>query len=304
VDSEQGKGSEFRFTLCLKKGEETVREQTAEQAEAKPALQPGRLGGKVLVVEDNMINQEVARGILERMGLTVEVAGDGGEALRLLQAHNYDLVFMDVHMPEMDGFEATGNFRAADGMATPQDVPIVAMTANAMQGDRERCLQAGMTDYVAKPIRSKPLKALLAKYLTPQPTDDDRPRPQTKEPKAPLVINPEMALSAVGDAQFRERIEGALLREARQRIPLLLQHIESAEWTQVREHAHGLRGALANLGAEAICMVLGEIEAAVTKVPLPESGLQQLGARLAVEQKRLQDHFADAIEEPSEDTVK
>src|SRR4051794_24434907 len=108
---------------------------------------------QILLVEDNPVNQKVAARLLEKHGHTVVVAWDGKEALRTLAVRDFDLVLMDVQMPEMDGLEATAAIRAGE-QGTDRHLPIVALTAHAMKGDREKCLQAGMDGYVPKPVQS------------------------------------------------------------------------------------------------------------------------------------------------------
>jgi len=114
----------------------------------------------VLVAEDNAVNQQVARRLIEKRGHTALVVGNGLEALQAMEKQEFDLVLMDVQMPVMDGFEATVRIRQAE-KTTGQRQRIVAMTAHAMKGDRERCLECGMDGYLAKPIRSSELDALL-----------------------------------------------------------------------------------------------------------------------------------------------
>ena len=110
----------------------------------------------ILLAEDSLVNQKLAVGLLQKHGHSVEVASNGREAIAMFDAHRFDLILMDVQMPEMDGFEATAIIRAREkGSGTR--IPIVAMTAHAVLGDRERCLQAGMDEYVAKPVRAKQL---------------------------------------------------------------------------------------------------------------------------------------------------
>ena len=117
---------------------------------------------KVLVAEDNVVNQRVAQGILEKLGCEVSLAADGREALRMVRENPPDLVFMDCQMPHMDGYEATREIRKLDGAAA--SVPIVAMTAHAMDGDREHCLAVGMNDYVAKPVKMASVRDAVTRW--------------------------------------------------------------------------------------------------------------------------------------------
>jgi len=117
---------------------------------------------KILLVEDNKINQKVAQALLKSTGIPVEVAADGQIALDMLQQDHYDLVFMDVQMPNLDGITATLKIRADLALL---DLPIIAMTANVMKGDREKCLEAGMNDYLPKPINKGQLYSALCKWL-------------------------------------------------------------------------------------------------------------------------------------------
>jgi len=162
VDSIEGDGSQFWFTARFQPGNE------------KPENQPGRiseynsaqLDAKILLVEDNPINQMVAQKMLESVGLKPKLANNGVEAMQLLNEQTFDLVLMDCQMPEMDGFEATCEIRKQAIKATNQNsIPIVAMTANVMSGDRERCLDVGMDDYIGKPVQRDQLESVLRKWL-------------------------------------------------------------------------------------------------------------------------------------------
>ena len=126
---------------------------------------------RVLVAEDNVINQKVAVRLLEKLGCRIDVAANGQEAVTMLAQFAYDVVLMDCQMPEMDGFAATAAIRQRES-STGRHVPIIAMTANAMQGDREDCLAAGMDDYVSKPVTFESLVSMLQKWGPPQ---SDRP---------------------------------------------------------------------------------------------------------------------------------
>jgi len=122
-------------------------------------------GARVLLAEDNEINQKVAVSALNRLGIAVDTVGDGRLAVDAVRRRKYDLVLMDVHMPVMDGFEATAEIRKI--RAGAQAIPVIAMTANAMAGDRERCLAAGMDDYIAKPVDLTGLCRTLERWLQP-----------------------------------------------------------------------------------------------------------------------------------------
>ena len=134
---------------------------------------------KLLLAEDNLVNQKVAVRMLERLGLRPDVVSNGKEVIEALEEGSYDLILMDCQMPEMDGFEATDEIRKREaaensgGTVTPRPrIPIIAMTANAMKGDRERCLEAGMDDYLAKPVKPDLLEEVVTRWL-PSATSED-----------------------------------------------------------------------------------------------------------------------------------
>ena len=162
VTSVEGKGSTFWFSVPL---EQMATPESMHRPSAPVA--PGRSGlvcngnFRVLLVEDNRVNQKLALVQLSKLGCEVEAVGNGAEALTLRERGGFDLIFMDCHMPEMDGFEATRRIRAEEKAKSLPPVRIIAMTANAMQGDREECLQSGMDDYISKPVDAQALKALL-----------------------------------------------------------------------------------------------------------------------------------------------
>ncbi len=120
-------------------------------------------GKKILVAEDYFVNQEVTQDILELMDLTVDIAENGVEALEKYNQDSYDAILMDIQMPELDGYQTTAEIRKIEG--TNKHTPIIALTANALSGDREKCLKAGMDDYISKPIEAERLEAILKKYL-------------------------------------------------------------------------------------------------------------------------------------------
>jgi len=160
LDSELGVGSEFRITLTLERA----------QALPRPVSPTGaaQFTGHVLVVDDDPVNRRVASRFLERRGLTVRLAEDGRQALDVLTEERFDLVLMDCRMPVMDGFDATRALRAGP---EPEDVPVVALTASAMSGDRARCLEVGMNDFLSKPLEPAALERVLSRWLQPDARD-------------------------------------------------------------------------------------------------------------------------------------
>ena len=166
VQSQPDKGSEFSFYVRLKAADSSAIAMLSEQQDSgKTAF---KRGAKLLLVEDNAINQEVAKELLADLGLQVDVANNGLEALEQLAGANeqaYDLVLMDCQMPVMDGYQATQNIRLGMGGIKHQDVPVIALTAHAMQRDKEKCLAAGMDEYLAKPIDVEQLQAVLQRHL-------------------------------------------------------------------------------------------------------------------------------------------
>ncbi|HEU4530873.1 MAG TPA: response regulator, partial [Steroidobacteraceae bacterium] len=176
--SEIGQGSTFWFVLPLPAGSRAVAKPvaTTEAHEAVhaatcPGSTPLAGRGRLLLVEDNPVNQRVALHMLDKMGYQVELAQNGVEAVQKLASARYDLVLMDCQMPEMDGFEATRTIRDPASRVLDHDVPVVAMTANAFAEDRERCLAAGMNDFLAKPVDRQTLAAMLARWIAPAEAD-------------------------------------------------------------------------------------------------------------------------------------
>ncbi len=172
VRSEIGRGSTFWFTLAMRRD---LQDRSVQATGVFQVLRPRRTGAggspglHVLLVEDNLINQEVTLGMLELLGTRASVADNGRRALEMLTVpHEYDLVLMDCQMPEMDGLEATRRIRAHE-VASGAHVPIVALTANAMVGDREKCLEAGMDDFLSKPFQLRELAAAINRWCPQSP---------------------------------------------------------------------------------------------------------------------------------------
>ena len=221
----------------------------AAGAEAAPPGGPparGEEGGRlrILLAEDHIINQELAVRLLTRDGHLVTVAGNGREALRLLGEQAFDVVLMDVEMPEVSGFEATALIRARE-QETGRRLPIIAMTAHAMKGDRERCLAAGMDGYVAKPVRPEELRAAL-RGVRPRPAAP----PDHPAPAAGALLDRSAALAHVGgDPALLGELAGLFLADCPRLVAGLRGALAGGNAEGLRVAAHTLKGSLACFGA-------------------------------------------------------
>jgi signal transduction histidine kinase len=164
LSSRPGRGSTFHFLVVLRPAVGRAAETHAGEA-PRPSGEQGRY--RLLLAEDNPINQLVALGQLEALGYRADAAGNGHEVLRAFENEHYDLILMDCQMPELDGYETSRRIRDLESQQARSPVPIVAVTAHAMKGDREKCLAAGMNDYLSKPFRQDDLAIMLARWLEP-----------------------------------------------------------------------------------------------------------------------------------------
>jgi CheY-like chemotaxis protein len=220
---------------------------------------PDLSGLHVLLVEDNPFNQQLANAMLIRAGIDVSLADDGSEALQALQRDRFDAVLMDMQMPKMDGLEATRHIREDAALA---DLPIIAMTANAMIGDREICLSAGMNDYLSKPLYYKTLYDTLARW-----TKRDMPSPQgaaevPPRTEAAAVLDTENAMARMGG-------EATYLTMLAQFIPSQGQAVQSIndalavdDRAAAERLAHTLKGVAASVGAHALADAASQLEKA------------------------------------------
>lgn len=235
---------------------------------AMPLQSHGNL--RILLAEDNVINQKVAQSMLQKMGYRVDIVANGIEALKALEMLPYDLVFMDVQMPEMDGFEATRQVRDPHSAVKNHEIPIIAMTAHAMKGDRERCLEAGMNDYISKPISLQAIKEVLDRWQILQHKENslkDTPLKNTNDSentsKNSLVFNREALLErAMNDEALVRKLIGMFLKDLPKQITALKENVESMNFENVKWYAHYIKGSSANIGAMALSTVAADMEKA------------------------------------------
>jgi CheY-like chemotaxis protein len=329
VRSRPGQGSVFSLELALRLGdspERTVVEGGISPVPVDPLTQPplegvstvaveevSLSGNSILLVEDNPINQEVMQGLLEMVGAQVTVAGDGAQGVRLVETGSFDLVLMDIHTPNMDGFEATAQIRKNPRFAR---LPIVALTANALAGDLERCLAAGMDAYVAKPIQPGRLFAVLARYCRKNAASKDESptvAPGGSEKNAPgatppgpgegdnemLVrvsriagIDAEMAISRLLDrrdlyAQLVRRVAG----ESVDRLLAVENARRGGDRNALIETIHSAKSVLGMLGANALQQHCAELQRRFDEETETEADLVDFTTGL----ESLMRHLRDAV---------
>ncbi len=248
------------------------KEIAPSRMKSTPGLSLGQSLGhaRILLAEDNITNQQVAVGILKHLEITVDVAANGIEVVKALETFPYDLVLMDVQMPEMDGFEATRTIRDPQSQVLNHRITIVAMTAHAMQGDREKCMEAGMDDYLSKPIERPALVAVLEKWLKPK---GEVKQPVDSEPEEKVAAsNHEEELAVFDRAAFMSRVMedkdlarvviDGFLGDMPGAIMQLKNHLASGDVHLVEQQAHKIKGACAVVGGEALRAVAWAMEQA------------------------------------------
>jgi CheY-like chemotaxis protein/HPt (histidine-containing phosphotransfer) domain-containing protein len=249
--SVSGKDTPTRFIATR----HTVRE--------KPNLFAGRKA-RILLAEDNITNQQVALGILKKLGLTADAVANGREVITALKTIPYDLVLMDVQMPEMDGLEATHRIRNPKSPVRNHQIPIIAMTAHAMQGSRERYLEAGMNDYVSKPIAPQALAEAIARWLPEEKNSRFRIQKFRNQrlPHAsfPIWDHSGMLERLMGDEELLGTIMEEFLADIPRQIEALMGYLKAGDARAIEQIAHTIKGVSANVGCEAMCVVASKME--------------------------------------------
>jgi len=291
VTSQEGKGSTFSFTAAFRKS-------TGIKAHT-PAESPGRHVGsarrrlRVLVAEDNTINRTLAVKMLEKLGHVVETAGNGKEAIEALRRMPYDLVFMDCQMPVMDGFEAMRAIRnPGSGIQNP-GVPVIALTAYALKGDRDRCFAAGMSDYISKPATVHDLSAAIERCSTRVSQTGVGGDVPDARPGTLLDFDRKVFFErTIGDRDFAVEVATAFLADTPPLLTQLSEAITVGDARAARKFAHTLKGSSANMGGENLAQIAAQIETAGTEenlarqaelLPAARASLQKLSALLEQE---------------------
>jgi len=248
------KGHELRN--CLAAFFDRTQDGAPHAAVSEAAVESGsadRSRCRLLLVEDNPTNQEVAIGILEELGCrSVEVAEDGREALSALGRADFDLVLMDCQLPDMDGYEVCRRIRTGGEKVHRPDVPIVAMTAHALPGDRERCLEAGMNDYLAKPIDPAELERVLGQSLAP------RMRETPAEP--PVFDRDGLMHRTMGKSALARRVLARFVSDMPAQLTALSEALRQSDVRKAHSVAHSISGAAANVGGVRLHLAASRME--------------------------------------------
>jgi PAS domain S-box-containing protein len=258
VDTEEGHGSTFWFTAVFglaAAGSEQPEIKRKEERTGAPATRI-RNDARILIAEDNAINRDVALAQLQKLGYNATAVNNGAEAIAALQQGSYDLILMDCEMPVMDGFEATRRIRES----IQPGIPIIAVTADAMAGDRDRCLSKGMNDYLSKPVDLGRLADLLAKWLPVSEIDDTQQSPGKPDAAEPGFDGQALLGRLMGDRQLACKVLQGFLLDVPSQLQNLRQRLEESDAPGARRQAHALKGAAATVSAQDLRAIALAIE--------------------------------------------
>ena len=267
LESEEGKGSEFWFVLQLRKVVDKLKTKMKEQ-EVQAHYTYSDV--TVLVVDDNRVNQIVAKGMLEKLKARVEFADNGAVALGMLRDREYDLVLMDCIMPVMDGFDAVRNIRNTETIVRNPKIPVIAMTANQQQEDKEQCLAAGMNDYLLKPLELEQLSSVLSRYVSADKQEESLPTSRPNDDKAcaddltnalTKDVYDRNAIKALKlEQQYLTNVFNVFWETAPREISAIQYGLKEQDLDRVRITAHAIKGSALMLGGARLSAVAEYIE--------------------------------------------
>jgi len=260
AESQLGTGSTFWFTLAFEKQDERAVIRT-EPMRATPHCPEVKQDARILIADDNLTSQEVALAVVKKLGYCADAVANGKEALTALRSVPYDLVLLDCQMPEMNGYEAASRIRKSEAGVVNREIPIVALTAHAMNGDRQKCLASGMDDYVAKPVGPATLDAVIRKWL---PKDGGRMEMARSAiaRAAPIAAFDRAALldRMMGDRHMTKTIIDAFLDDMPRQFSALASHLKDGDARGAEYLIHRIKGAAANVNAGALREQASELE--------------------------------------------
>ena len=293
VASKVGEGSEFWFTLSLGKAAQRGSQEVSAPAgraaepqepgtgEGRPTL--GVEGMRVLVVEDNRVNREVALEMLKRLGVAAEAAENGLEALSKLTERHYELVLMDVQMPLMDGYEAARRIRAPGSGVKNPSVPIIALTAHALTSDRERCLAAGMNDYLSKPLRFSVLAETVQRWAGRPSTPAEKVGGEGRHESRGTRHRQALLARFAYDRELVQTAIEAFLADTPCQLRALRAALERQDRAEAERVAHTIKGSASYVGGEGLRAAAAQVEQALHSggCMKPEEWLAELESQYA-----------------------
>lgn len=269
VESEKGIGSSFYFTAKLKKQKyiavpsitgrsKTDTKEIVLNTNQIDLIKKERSRYKILLAEDNLINQKVALRILSDCGYNVTPVNNGIEVLKILDEKSFDIILMDVQMPEMDGFTATSKIRKSDTAST--NIPIIALTAHALIGDKDKCIEAGMNDYVSKPIVPEKFVKVIDKWLNIEIKRGDTGTGSVQGKYEEVFDFAVLDKMSLGDKEFQVELLGHYRKDLDKRFNRLMEFIQSQNLPKIAAEAHTIKGASFSVGANKIGNIAYSIE--------------------------------------------
>lgn len=280
AESVQDQGSTFHFSIPM----QVSSPEALNEGKSSDSSKDVRLKANLLVVEDNLINQKIATKLLESRGAKVEVAHDGQEALQKISKTNYDLILMDCQMPILDGYQATKEIRETLKLK----IPVIAMTAHALQGDREKCLAAGMNDYITKPIDKVQLFKMLDFWLNTTQRNETGMREVQENDTYGVRLG---EIEREHGSELLVELIDLFLQDYPPKMQLMQTACANGEFNQVKYYAHLFRSGSANLGAQALAEHCFNLEENLSEMN-PEQ-IKQACDKIVSEYEKAADHLKE-----------